>query len=241
MLTRRVTRLNQAYWTSSLLDELGIDHAFASRAWNVKTADHAQGVVQDLHWPTVGQHDRIVISKQVHGCGVTTPDNPLDEADAHVTDQPDHTLAVRTADCVPILLATADGGAVAAIHAGWRGLLAEVIPHAVDALRALGHGPLEAAVIGPCISAARYEVGPEVAQPFRPLGPGVVRDDLGDRPHLDVGLAAAIQLQKTGLGPPQIDRWAGCTFDDADDCFSFRRDGKGVGHLVAVIRPVKIP
>lgn len=240
MFTRRVTTQNQAYWASSLLDDLGIDHAFASRAWDVKTTADVQHIAHALQWATQSTDDAVVMSKQVHGCAVTSPHTPLAEADAHVTDQPGRTLAVRTADCVPILLATADGGAVAAVHAGWRGLLADVIQRAVDALLALGHGPPEAAAVGPCISAARYEVGPEVAEPFRHHGPAVVRDDLGDRPHLDIGLAAVTQLRNAGLGPRQIDRWVGCTFDDTADCFSFRRDGKGVGHLAALIRPVKI-
>jgi YfiH family protein len=93
------------------------------------------------------------------------PSSPDPKADAVVCDDPRRVLVVRVADCVPVLLATTDGRWVAAVHAGWRGVIARVLPNAVATLRALRAEDLIAA-IGPCIGVDHFEVGPEVVAEF---------------------------------------------------------------------------
>src|SRR4030095_5337963 len=107
---------------------------------------------------------------QVHGAGVvrvkrgaavgrTTPGGAL------VSDAPARSIAVRVADCVPVLLATRDGRTVAAVHAGWRGTVAGVLPATLREMRAASPRDVVAA-IGPCISFEAFEVGPEVLAEF---------------------------------------------------------------------------
>src|ERR1700722_16520503 len=106
--------------------------------------------------------------EQVHGIEVLDADrveahSPPPRADAAVTRHSGRVLAVLVADCVPVLFATRDGGAVAVAHAGWRGLAAGVLETTVAALA--GHGPLQA-WLGPAISSPHFEVGPEVRAAF---------------------------------------------------------------------------
>jgi YfiH family protein len=179
---------------------------------------------------------------QVHGDAVVVirPGQPWPErdpqADAMVSDDPGVLLAVRVADCAPILLASADGRVVGAVHAGWRGTIAGVLTRAIDAMRSLGAKDL-AAAIGPCIGPGAFEVGPEVAEQFaRHFGPG-----LADRPHpasagkalVDLPAALAAQLRQAGVA--RIDADAPCTFADAGRFFSHRRDAGRTGRLVGVI------
>lgn len=233
----------RAIWRSSRLEALGVAHGFSTRVWDVKTDRDLTAVIDATQPPTTPPPDRVILSKQVHGHTVDTPGHRCAEADAHVTDQPGEAVAVRTADCVPVLLATGDGRTVAAVHAGWRGLVPEanIIGQAVRTLVELAGPSTEragvVAAVGPCISAERYEVGEEVAARFRAEYPAAVRDDLGPRPHLDVRAVALAQLLAAGLAKDRVDVFAGCTFDDAEDFFSYRRDGRGVGHLAAWIAP----
>jgi hypothetical protein len=187
----------------------------------------------------------IVRVRQVHGAGVFDADAWTDgrpepargdrdlaaaadapgyapvAADALVASRPDRLCLVRVADCVPVLLAAPDGRRVAAVHAGWRGVVAGVVPAALAAL-----GPAAAAAIGPCISAAHFEVGDEVADAFRAaeLGEAVLDPQPGAaRPHVDLRRAVHLQLLRAhpGLAIDDTDR---CTYAHADELWSHRRD-----------------
>lgn len=230
-------------WRSSLLIALGVNHLWTTRGWDVKTADDLRGILDAAEGFRADPMGRIVLSKQVHRNAVDTPGRRLAEADAHLTDDPREGVAVRTADCVPVLISSSDGRVVGAIHAGWRGLdpAMNVIGRSVAALAELTGDDAAAqgcvAAIGPCICVERYEVGEEVAQRFRGVCQEAVRDDLGDKPHLDTRAVAQAQLIASGLAADRIDTFPGCTFDDAGAFFSYRREGQGVGHLAAVISP----
>lgn len=229
-------------WESSHLAARGVTHLFTTKAWNVQSAEDVTDVVRAAGWFAAEQTPRIVMSKQVHTNAVDTPGHRLAEADAHVTDDPREVVAVRTADCVSVLLSSADGRVVAAVHAGWRGLdpAVNVIGRAAAALRKQAGGAAAdgfVAAIGPCVSAARYEVGEEVAARFRERYPSAVLDNLGPKPHLDTRAVALAQLVESGLTAGQIDVFPGCTFDDSESFFSYRREGVGVGHLAALIAP----
>lgn len=173
---------------------------------------------------------------EVHRClrGHPAHAGPRDtRADALVSDDPGRALAIRVADCAPVLLASADGRVVGAAHAGWRGVIAGVVPRTVEAMRETGANELIAA-IGPCIGPDHFEVGEEVAAEFRrafgaraPIvaGPG--------KPHVD--LRAAIRRQLEEAGVEHVDVSDRCTFRDEAEFFSHRRERGRTGRTGAVI------
>jgi hypothetical protein len=186
---------------------------------------------------------RIVTVHQVHGARVLfLRGTDLPEADARadglVSERADVLAAVHVADCVPVLLARHDGGRVAAVHAGWRGLVAGVIPRALERL-----GPGRAcAAIGPCLSPERFEVGPEVVEAFARAGLGAaVRERPGARAVIDLRAAAALQLASRDVEP--IEPCDRCTYADEGEFYSHRRDVthgglRRTGRLAALIAAV---
>jgi YfiH family protein len=193
---------------------------------------------------------RLYLGRQVHGArGVRVTDQPpaqvrTHEADYLFTDRPGVTVGVITADCVPVLLADPARPAVAAVHAGWRGLVAGVIGAAVSSLEALGSRPADlAAGLGPSIGPCCFEVGPEVVEAFAEAFDGA--DDLvvrsrpdgapGGRPHIDLWRAARAALTRAGLRPERIADPPACTLCDAERFYSYRRDGARIGQQLAFI------
>ncbi len=159
------------------------------------------------------------------------PDRPFDDTavvspkgDGLVTHTPGRAVVAFGSDCVPVVIARADGSGVGVCHAGWRGLLGGVVEHTVERL---GGGDLRAAV-GPCAGPAAYEVGADVAEPLRErFGPAALRG-----PNADLATCAAIALQRAGVGSVDI---AGlCTMTDAERFFSYRRDGTACGRQAVI-------
>jgi polyphenol oxidase len=143
-------------------------------------------------------------------------------------------LSIATADCVPVLLAGPEG--LAAVHAGWRGLAAGILPEAVETVAgALGAEPARwSAWIGPAIGPCCYEVGEDVAaEVARASAPEVVVPGRAERPHLDLAAAAHAQLRAAGVGA--VARVAACTRCDQETLWSYRREGKGAGRNLAFI------
>lgn len=169
-------------------------------------------------------------AKQIHSARAL-PAHPghCGEGDALFGNTPDLALSVVTADCVPILLAGPKG--LAAVHAGWRGLVGGVIPATLEAVEG---GERWTAWIGPTIGPCCYEVGEEVAEQVAAAsGPEVVVPGPGSRPHLDLVAVARLQLERAGVG--EVHTVAGCTRCEAERLYSYRREGKGVGRNVAFI------
>jgi len=192
--------------------------------------------------------------RQVHGAavGVVAPESEgeyaealnaeiLDRwqgqtaADALLTAQPGVLLTVRIADCVPVLLASADGRVVAAVHAGWRGVVGGVVLQALKALGERGVEPDQVrAALGPAISAVNFEVGADVAQEFQRAGLAhAVQATGGGKAHVD--MQGAVRAQLAAAGVAAIDGNGCCTVRDAADFFSHRRDQGLTGRMAAVI------
>lgn len=151
------------------------------------------------------------------------------EGDALITRRAGLALCVAVADCVPVLLAAQDR--IAAVHAGWRGIAAGIVPRTLEALD--GSGELSA-WIGPAIGACCYEVGDDVAaRVARVSGPEVVRPRERDRPHLD--LRRAVELQLAGGGVGSVRRIDECTRCRPALLWSYRRDGAGSGRNLAFV------
>jgi len=148
--------------------------------------------------------------------GIVTPGTVYDHCDGLWSDEPGRAMLLLTADCMPIALARTEGGvpAVGILHVGWRGLLAGIVAVGVRALA----GPSLAAAIGPSIGPCCYEVGEEVATPFREaFGEDVVRAD-----KLDLWTSAERALRAAGVD--RIDRADLCTACHPDRFFSHRHD-----------------
>lgn len=193
------------------------------------------------------EHHRVVWCKQVHREAVMIADdtnaNEHPDADAIVTASPGLLATIRVADCVPILLAARDGRVAAAVHAGWRGVVARVLPNAIAVMTRVASvtpGELLAAV-GPCISAEHFEVGPEVVEAFNNVGlasavrPSGSEKQPGAKPHIDLTAAIVTQLEQFGVPRSRIDTTDRCTFRDRDEFFSHRRDAGRTGRHAAVI------
>jgi hypothetical protein len=187
--------------------------------------------------------EQLATVRQVHGDKVVRGAPGLRaEADGVWTDDATGTwVGVKSADCVPVLLATADGRCVAAVHSGWRGTQLRVAARAVEVLVGTGArvSSLRAAV-GPCIQACCYEVGEELAARFgAEFGDDVVRQG-GVRPHLDLAGAVRATLLRAGLLPEHVDLQSACTACDASRFYSHRRDGALTGRHLAFIAPAPL-
>ncbi len=243
---------------STLLEAAGFRHAFFTRRGGVSEGPHAslnfsgatgdtlshvrQNVLRGASALKVAPEQLFALS-QVHGTDVHVlgPDSDAErilatEGDALVSARAGLACGVRTADCVPVLLASPDTGVVGAAHAGWRGAAAGVVSSTVAVMRENGaRGPLIAA-IGPHISVAAFEVSEEVAEQLTAAAPGsdVVDRSFGDRPH--VNLRKLIRAQLRALDVTEVDDVDGCTVADPELFFSYRRDGAvGGRHLSAIV------
>jgi hypothetical protein len=169
--------------------------------------------------------DGATMAWQRHGCtvtraqprGIVTPGTVYDHCDGLWSDEPGRAMLLLTADCLPIAIARSGNGlrpAVEILHAGWRGLLAGIVAAGVRALRTREL----VAAIGPGIGPCCYEVGEEVAGPFREaFGEDVVRDG-----RLDLWTSAERALRAAGL--ERVDRADICTSCHGERFFSHRRD-----------------
>jgi polyphenol oxidase len=234
--------------------ETAASNLFTTRAWMLGSAndgDRTPGWRQVAEEAGV-QLTHLLRARQVHGASVAIRrrgdaqgGRELPEADILLSNDPDVALAIQTADCVPLLLADPVEGAVAAAHAGWRGLAAHVPERAVQALtREFGCRPADLiAAIGPSISGPRYEVGHDVRERFEGAGLAeaeIARWFVEGRPghfHFDGWQSARDQLEAAGIPAAQIHVAGLCTSTYPEVLCSYRRNGTLAGRLAAVIRP----
>ena len=183
----------------------------------------------------------LIVLKQVHSATVIVARDPAGSnppgigdalvGDALVTNQPGLALPIRTADCVPILLADTRNHAIAAIHAGWRGSAARIAEAAIKRMRAeFGTEPTGVlAALGPAIGVCCYSVGEEVARQF------------GYRRAMNLDLAEENRKQLLAAGVPEagIETLAICTRCDSQRFHSYRRDREDAGRQISFIRIVR--
>jgi YfiH family protein len=199
----------------------------------------------------------VAMARQVHGRtvvvvrdGEASP-SVAPEADAFISSSRDVAVAIRVADCVPLLMADRHRGVVAAVHAGWRGTAARTATAALEALaREFGTRPADiVAAIGPSIGPCCYEVGTELVDAFAAAGHQRYLIDRGflapapprgshERPKLRLDVAAANrdQLLLAGVAEEQIHSSGLCTAMHRDVLTSYRAEKEEAGRLAAVIR-----
>jgi polyphenol oxidase len=190
--------------------------------------EHGFGTRQSEPWP---MYEPTIRLRQVHSAQVVDETGDMAEADALITEKAGIWISVKTADCVPLLLATKDGQKVAAVHAGWRGAAAKIV---ANTLTKLGTADVMVAM-GPSIGACCFEVGPEVAEAFQAEFPDLTFD--GKRKvMLDLREALFRQLVTLGVAANDIERLPDCTKCDAQQFHSFRRDSVAAGRMISAIR-----
>jgi YfiH family protein len=243
----------------------GFAHGFSTRAGGVSAGVYASlnmgmrwgdaraNVIENRRRATAAcGAERLYLVRQVHGAGVfqltaTTSEEALAaaEADAICTDLPGVAIGIFTADCVPILVGDPRTGAVAAIHAGWRGVVAGVAPAAL-AVMAQAYGSRVSDLLvamGPAIGACCFEVGPEVVVALDSQIPGARAAGAihagQARPHIDLKAALRAQLVAAGVLAAHIDAGDACTMCDPGGRFySYRRDNTQTGqHLSLIVAP----
>lgn len=261
MLKRQVGANGVVFYFSPLLQAIGVPHAFSTRLGGISrppfdslNLGNPNGCDIQDDYDHIWQNYRLIEDAagcggrellrlhQVHGCGVARARggeafDVSEKGDALVTDDPARALSVRVADCVPILMASLDGQTVAAIHAGWRGIIAGAAPAAIAQMSA-PPGTLVAA-IGPCIGHEAFEVGGEVLRAFtdRFGSAAPVEARPGGKGRVDLRQAVRLQLLESGLPEHQIDTTDRCTFTHAEEFFSHRRDHGVTGRMAAIIGP----
>lgn len=170
--------------------------------------------------------------EQVHSATVVDSALAPCAADALVGAARGEAVRVVTADCVPILLASADGSRYAAVHSGWKGTLARIVQAAV---RSMGADPSGmTAYIGPAVGPCCYAVDEARHALFESEFPGWLSPS-GHRPSLDLQEINARQLVQVGLPLTSIHMEARCTACEVDLCCSYRRDGDRAGRMAALI------
>ena len=184
----------------------------------------------------IGLADRVVWMNQVHGDRVEVVDQPrdnaVDDTDALVTDTPRLALAVLTADCVPVLMADARAGVIAAVHAGRVGAQRGVVPRAVEAMLGLGAQVGDLSVLlGPAVSGRNYEVPAAMADEVEAALPGSRTVTAAGTTGLDLRAGIACQLRDLGVASIDVD--PRCTVADPS-LFSHRR-GAPTGRLAALV------
>ena len=243
-----------AHWGAALrcrpLDDLA-PHLFTTRQLSLSSGADYQQLAR-----AVGA-DRVVTLTQVHGATVVVvrrdapdPAEPS-EADALVSNSAEVAIAVRAADCVPMLMADPDSGAVAAVHAGWRGTAARAAVATLNAMeREFGTHPSNVVVaIGPSIGPCCYQVGSDLVDAFAAAGherylidrwfstPPPPRGS-HERPQLRLNVAGANrdQLILAGVPEGQIHDAGLCTAMHLDVLTSYRAEKEKAGRIAGVIR-----
>ena len=177
---------------------------------------------------------RVADMRQVHGSAVALADPGQRPAcDGLVADEPDLLLVVRVADCVPVLLADVAAGVVAAVHAGRLGMVAGVVPEALERMRERGAREPRA-WIGPHVCGGCYEVPAALRAEVDAVVPGTATTTTWGTPALDIGAGVRRQLVAAGVPAAGIVEVEGCTVE-RDDLFSYRRDGARAGRFAGLV------
>lgn len=221
----------------------GVRHFFGTR--------HHSPVAYETGVPSPAadgeRHAWLLSVKQVHGTDALIVDRPVTAGDrfeggwdALITDQPGVTVVVKTADCVPVLVYDRRKYAVAAVHAGWRGALAGIVPKTIQSMVArfgVQAGDLRVS-IGPSAGPCCYEVDEAVLAPLRTRRqdwPALLRNDRGSKAQLDLKALVGRQAAESGIPSAHITIVNVCTICHPALFYSYRREGRVNGTMLSGI------
>jgi YfiH family protein len=207
-------------FTDRAAGDLALDRAGreAAPALERVVADFAPGAA-------VGQ------MRQVHGAAVAAAvPGEVPDVDALVTAAPGVVLVVRVADCVPVLLADPDAGVVGAVHAGRSGMVAGVVPAAVERMRAAGARTVRG-WLGPHVCGACYEVPLALQQEVVEQVPAARATTSWGTPALDLGAGVRTQLEALEVEVVDV---GGCT-RESSELYSYRREGRAAGRQAGLV------
>jgi len=248
--------LERAGFINAFSTRLGGESALPSLALNLAyfKGDEKEAVAENRRrfLKAMGAEEmQVVTARQTHSTERCTIESaaqargPQPDCDAMITRMPDVLLAVQTADCLPVLIADTKSGAVAGIHAGWRGTAGRITERTVaDLMLTGGVNPRDCiAALGPAACAECYEVGEDVIERYKSEF-GYWRNLLvnfkeNGKAHLDIRAANVQQLMFCGFTEDRIHVADFCTMHQNELFFSYRKEGRGlpsqVGRLLSVI------
>ena len=207
--------------------------AYQTLNLGIHTDDHPDMVQQNLSLfcRDLGiSPQALARSYQVHGDVIWETKEPgyTSGYDAIIAHAPGIFAGVGIADCCPILLADPLRGCAAAIHAGWKGTVAQIVSKTASAMISQGSNPADIlAYIGPCISLTHFEVGDEVAEQFD------FKEKRDARWHVDLKATNEAQLRNIGISQIEISDY--CTIENNDLFFSHRKEKGITGRMLAII------
>lgn len=238
------------YLTCTVLQ--GFSHGFFTQQWSPQPPDClvASLAPQAPAYRTRQVHGNVVLAtSEITPRQTESGETAWPNADGVLSEQPQESVWVCSADCVPALVADVRTGQVAAVHAGWRGTALEILPKAIARLQAQGSQIDDLRVaLGPAIDGAVYQVSTTVAAEVGATVVGQPKPEheaaiaeillaLGQLPHsplsedpqpgrarLDVRRVNALQLEQLGFLPEQVAIAPYCTYQQAEHFFSYRRD-----------------
>ena len=182
----------------------------------------------------------VAFANQVHGNRIkeVTKGGTYAETDGLVTQIPGLSLAIQVADCAAVLIADPHSQIIAAVHAGWRGTAGNIVPQTLQKIKELG-GQLTTckAFISPCIGMENFEIGMEVAEQFPDR---FVDYNTYQKPHLNLKGFIKHQLVECGLVSESIEMHAGCTVQEEEHYYSYRREGTQSGRMMGIIQLTEV-
>jgi YfiH family protein len=228
------------YYVGREIEKLGwVRHGFSTRHRGVSAEDHFLQAIgcRATRMDTLAQ----IHSDRIHILEANEPADLKPEADAIATDLPNRALAIRVADCLPILMVDPAQKIIAAVHAGWRGALARIGAKTIAGLQEkYGTDPRDLiAAVGPGIRPCCFEVGAEVQAQFAAEFPGekiwTPHPERENKFYIDLPGVIRIQLTKSGMSGKNIFELNKCTSCHRDEFFSYRAEGAAAGRMMAVI------
>lgn len=226
------------------------DQLFAKNGLAAALRDHQKGEQSIVHPPTSAEinlrreklfkhlglkSSQTAWAYQVHGNKVKHVSKPghHTNVDGLISTQSGLSLMIQVADCAAVLLYNPTHHIAAAVHAGWRGAAANIVKNTLIKMKSLGADPKEMhAFISPCISQKHFEVGEEVAEQFSDR---FVDRSSYTKPHINLKECIAYQLKTAGLQAKNIEISSECTVSNDESLYSYRREQKQSGRMLAVI------
>jgi len=192
--------------------------------------DNRKAIVKSLNFDP----NKLAYPKQVHSSKVISINKPgiIEETDGVISINKEIVLSIKVADCVPLFLGDKVSGHFGLVHSGWRGTANNISRRAVKRMKEVGSNVKNIkAMIGPAINQCCFEVGPEVSDQF---DNSFSIAGKGDRQMLDLKSVIKHQLIDSGVKSENIIIDDDCTSCREDLYYSYRRDGKKSGRMIAI-------